>query len=322
MRYLTQNIYEIDDLNYLKDLFYNFEEFNQVNLGKLNKSLNLFYGYKAENIEHWKNEFKDVIKKKGAISKIGKQKYVDTNTDEYKSITTKTIIEKAFEKKTDIKCKLNNLYESNFFNKTIIYEAPPYLLSIKESDGTAKTEIISEFILDNECNSPYSNAIRGCFDDKNSSINSILKKNNCGFFDVIPMPLPINSDLRNKWATEDRFLISGKRIFVHFFEWALDNYKRKVNISDKQKHKIAIGIPLNNAITLYENYASNEIVEFGYHQNQKILFPEPHSIEFKNKKLGLWVHQFKNCVISTSNTPNSELMKLALDVKSPEVNII
>jgi hypothetical protein len=38
MRYLTQNIYEIDDLNYLKDLFYNFEEFNQVNWGKLNKS--------------------------------------------------------------------------------------------------------------------------------------------------------------------------------------------------------------------------------------------------------------------------------------------
>jgi hypothetical protein len=306
-------MYDIDNLNYLKELFYKFEELGQVDLGKLNKSLNLFYGFEALNNELWKKGFKDAIRKKGAISKIGKQKFLEIDADEYNSISTSTIMEMAFEKKKDIKCKLHNLYESQIFNKTIIYEAPPYLLSIKESDGTANTEFIAVFILDDECSSPYSNAIRGCFDDQNSSINGILKKNDCGFFDVIPMPLPINSDLRNKWATEDRFVISGKRIFVHFFEWAIENYKSQAKISSEQNHTIAIGIPLNNVITLYEKYAPQEILEFGTHENQKILFNEPHSIEFANKKLGLWIHPFKNCVISTSNTPNSELMKLAFN---------
>ena len=54
-------------------------------------------------------------------------------------------------------------------------------------------------------------------------------------------------------------------------------------------------------------------MEFGDHENKKIAFNDPHSIELKNKKSGLWIHPFKNCVISTSNTPNAELMKLAFD---------
>jgi hypothetical protein len=306
-------MYDIDDLNYLKKLFYEFEEMGNVDLRKLNKSLNLFYGFKALDNDLWKQGFKVVIKKRGAISKNGEQKYVEIDADDFKSISAATIMEKAFEKKKEIKCKLQNLYATQIFNKTIIYEAPPYLISINKFDGTTNTEFIAEFILDDKCSSPYSNAIRGCFNDQNSSINEILKNNDCGFFDVIPMPLPINSDLRNKWATEDRFVISGKRIFVHFFEWAIENFKSQAKISSEQNHKIAIGIPLNNAITLYEKYAPQEIVEFGTHENQKILFNEPHSIEFANKKLGLWIHPFKNCVISTSNTPNSELMKLAFN---------
>jgi hypothetical protein len=306
--------YKQEDLNYLKKIFYNIEKLENANEADLNKSLNLFYGFEASNNYLWKKEFKDAIRKKGAISKNGKQKYDEIDANAFNKIEGKTIMEIAFKKKYDIKEKLISLYKDKNFKSTIIYEAPPYLLSINEQNGTTNTEFIAEFILDDKCNSPYSNAIRGCFNNQNPSINEILKNNDCGFFDVIPMPLPINSDLRNKWATEDRFVISGKRIFVHFFEWAIENYKQQVKISDKQKHKIAIGIPLNNAITLYEKYDPQKIVEFGSHDNQKILFNEPHSMGFANKKLGLWIHAFKNCVISISNTPNSELMKLAFEI--------
>jgi hypothetical protein len=304
--------YNICDLEYLKKIFYEFEELKCVDPQQLNKSLNLFYGFEARDNDLWRTGFKDAIRKKGANSNEKGKKYVGINAEEFKNICATDIMKMAFEKKRDIKCKLSKLYKSQAFNKTVIYEAPPYLLLLKELDGPENIEFIAEFILDDKCSSPYSNAIRGCFQDQNSSIEEILKKNSCGFFDVIPMPLPINSDLRNNWATDDKFVIDGKRIFVHFFEWAIENYKKIVGFSNEQKHKIAIGIPLNNAITLYEKY-EGEILKFGCHENQNILFNEPHSIKLANKKVGLWIHPFKNCVISTSNTPNSELMKLAFE---------
>ena len=305
--------YNICDLEYLKKIFYEFEELKCVDLQQLNKSLNLFYGFEALNNDRWRTGFKDAIRKKGANSNEKGKKYVGINAEEFKNICATDIMEMAFEKKRDIKCKLSKLYKSQPFNKTVIYEAPPYLLLLNELDGTQNIKFNAEFILDKNCSSPYSNAIRGCFQDQESSIKEILKKNNCGFFDVIPMPLPINSGLRNNWATDDKFKINGKRIFVHFFEWAIDNYKNQVKFSKEPKHKIAIGIPLNNAITLYEEYDEKD-VEFGHHGNPKISFNERHSIKLTNKKVGLWIHPFKNCVISTSNTPNSELMKLAFEV--------
>ena len=86
----------------------------------------------------------------------------------------------------------------------------------------------------------------------------------------------------------------------------------KFKISTKEKHKIALGVPLNNAITLYEYYAQQKEVKFC--NNQNILFNAPHSVNFENKKTGLWIHPFKNCIISISNTPNADLMKLAFDL--------
>ncbi len=305
---------KIEDLNYLKKIFYNIDNFEDVDEEKLNRSLNLFYGLNNMSDPLWKKEFKDVIKSKGQKTKTGKQKFTNISSDDFNNFEAKEIIKKAFEKKKDIKNKLNSFYQCELrFKSTIIYEAPPYLMSIRENDGTPENEFVAEFILDDICSSPYSNAIRGCFENENEKISEILKNNECGFFDVIPIPLPINSDLRNQWATEEKFVIEGKRIFVHFFEWAVANYKMKDKISRDDKHKIALGIPLNNAITLYENYNPKGILEFGEHENQKILFNDPHYIDFKNKKIGLWIQPFKNCIISTSNTPNAELMKLAFD---------
>jgi len=306
-----QTMYNIDDLNYLKNLFYKFEKLEDVNSEKLNKSLNLFYGLKSVDNEDWKEEFKDSIKRKAEKSKEGKQKFINVSPKDFEIIEAKEIFKQAFLKKNSIKQQLKSLYANkSTFKSTIIYEAPPYLLSIMEKDGALNNEFVAEFILDDKCSSPYSNAIRGCFNNEATRILDILTKNDCGFFDVIPIPLPINSNLRNQWATEEKFVINGKRIFVHFFEWAIENYIIEVKISKGEKHKIAIGIPLNNAITLYEHFAPTKIVEFG---NHKIIFNDPHTIDLINKKSGLWIHPFKNCVISTSNTPNAELMKLAFD---------
>ena len=309
--------YESPDLEYLKKLFYEIDCFNNVNEKKLNRSLNLFYGLAADENTQWKKEFKDSVKCKGEKTKKGKQKFTKILLGNFEEVGAEEIIKQAFEKKFEINKQLENLYNfDSVFNSTIIYEAPPYLLSIKEKDGKLKNEFVAEFILDDNCSSPYSDAIKGCFNGKGMTISKILQDNKCGFFDVIPIPLPISSDLRNQWATEEKFVINEKRIFVHFFEWAIENYIKNAKIASQKKHKIAIGIPLNNAISLYEYYAPDKILEFGTDENLQILFNAPHSIDFAKKKSGLWIHPFKNCVISTSNTPNAELMKLALDIQA------
>lgn len=316
MKKQTTMAYTEEDLNYLKILFYEEENYQNIDEVKLNRSLNLFYGLESANNTEWKKEFKDSLKCKGEKTKKGKQKFKDISDTDFNSIEEKVIIKQAFEKKKQIKNQLDELYNNSSDLKfTIIYEAPPFLLSIKENDGSFNIEFVAEFILDDTCSSPYSDAIKGSFSDT-QKISEILKINKCGFFDVIPIPLPINSDLRNRWATEKKFIFNGERIFVHFFKWALEKYTTKVKFSNNEKHNIAIGIPLNNAITLYEYYAPDKILEFGTDENLKILFNAPHSIDWANKKSGLWIHPFKNCIISTSNTPNAELMKLAFAVTS------
>jgi hypothetical protein len=308
---MTDNL---DELNYLKTAFYDIDDIGRVDMCKLNKSLNLFYGLKPDPNPSWKSFFKGVVKLNNGKSKKGKQSYEDVAIADFNNLKPEEIIKVVFDKKKDIKDKLNCLYKNEQnFKSTIIYEAPSFLSILTKKDDTLKCEFVAEFILDDICSSPYANSIRGCFGEQETKMIDLLKKYDCGFFDVIPMPLPINSDLRNRWATDDKFKFNNKRIFVHFFEWAVEQYKTKAKISNEQKHKIAVGIPLNNAITLYENYAPNRNVEFGEHANQIITFNTPHSINLNHKKNGLWLHPFKNCVISTSNTPNAELMKLALE---------
>jgi hypothetical protein len=297
--------YTPDHLDLLREIFYSELEYAGDGRRKINIGLNLFYGYPAENTEQWKLGFRDGVKKPVGKTKKGELKLEGIPSKEFKALSVQPIIDAALVKASVIKKKLVGLYQGSNFNKTIIYEAPPFLLSIHETSA----DFVAEFILDNSCTSPYAKAITSCFNaPDNTPIMDTLRANCCGFFDVIPIPLPINSDLRNLWATDERYLIDGKRIFVHFFEWAVEKYLSQASVVTTCPHQLAVGIPLNNAITLYEHYAANGPLEFnGVH----IDFNAPHSIPFSDKKVGLWIHAYKNCIISSSNTPTADLMKLA-----------
>jgi len=289
----------------------------------LNIGLNLFFGNfddisNIENNEKWKDYFKKSIKEKYKTAKLdknGNEKF--KLKDPAKGVLDKwksdKYLKEAKKKWGNIKMSLDNYFKDLIkINKTLIYEAPPYLLSIDERNNL---KFEAEFIFDKGCSSPYVNAIINCFNKQDSTkISQILINNETGFFDVIPIPIPINSDLREKWATEDKFFFENKRIFVHFFEWALEIYmfKSKGKICS-DNHKLAIGIPLKNAVTLYE-YAE-EIK--GWPKQIETNFCAPHQFNETNKKqVGLWVQQYKNCIIGSSNTPSGDLMKLAFGITS------
>ena len=288
----------------------------------LNMGLNLFFGNfddisSIEDNEEWKNNFKKSIKEKYKTAKQDKNrdfkfKLKDPSTETLKALTTDDFLNEAKHKWLNIKNLLDQYFNDlNLpIDKTLIYEAPPYLLSI--IDGNINFE--AEFIFDKKCSSPYVNAIRNCFNENEKAINQILSEKNVGFFDVIPIPIPINSDLREKWATDTKFIIDHKRIFVHFFEWALEIYLFKLNGKFEKKHKIAIGIPLKKAVTNYEHAHMCDNWP-GYELDNN--FCAAHTFDAANpKKVGLWVQPYKNCIIGSSNTPSGDLMKLAFEITS------
>ena len=169
MKKQQELVCSFDALEYLKELFYNtedLEKFNDEEWKKLNISLNLFYGLKRENNTQWKSQFKNAIKCKTENKKLN-----NISIDKFDKLEAKEIIKKAFDKKKDINEKIDCLRNNLHPKLTIIYEAPPYLLLIKEKkDGTDEIAFVAEFILDDKCRSPYSNAIRGCFKNKENEI--------------------------------------------------------------------------------------------------------------------------------------------------------
>ena len=292
----------------------------------LNIALNVFFGNFDTNSdvdelknEKWVKNFKSSIKEKYLVIKedkkgniVEKFKLKDPNQNTINGLISNDYIEKAKEKWDEIKKSIETYFSAleGKIDKTIIYEAPPYLLSIIDDNINFE----AEFIFDEKCSSPYVNAIRNCFNENEKAINQILSEKNVGFFDVIPIPIPINSDLREKWATDTKFIIDDKRIFVHFFEWALEIYLFKLNGKFEKKHKIAIGIPLKNAVTIYEHAHMYENWP-GYELDNN--FCTVHIFHKENpKKVGLWVQPYKNCIIGSSNTPSGDLMKLAFEITS------
>ncbi len=239
---------------------------------------------------------------------IKKENYIFLITDNaliYRyDILNKIFINKYTITKTTtptIKCSLE---------RTLIYEAPPY--KITYSIDTKSTKFISRFIFDDNCSSAYAQSIKD-WANCNENPSLILAKKTTGFFDVIPIPIPITSELRKSWATDDIFFINGKRIFMHFFDWAVENYLErliKMGITVSEEHKVAIGIPLNNAVTLYEYYESNSHEAKGL--LKELLTPN----HFKTKDIdisltGMWLQHYKSSIIGPSNTPLGKLIENA-----------
>ena len=322
-----ENEIEYESLKNLFKCFYSDLDKDDNRDEILNTGLNLFFGNfdcinKIENNEEWKDKFKKSIKEKYEVIKTNKDatttkkyKLKDPSKETLDSLKTDDYLTEAKNKWLQIRLELDKYFDKikKPINKTLIYEAPPYSLSIVENSEPVKTNFEAEFIFDPNCSSPYVYAIKNCFNDTEEvNISNILAKNGVGFFDVIPIPIPINSDLRTLWAVNEKFSIDKKRIFVHFFEWALKIYLFKLGERiDKKKHKIAIGIPLKNAVTLYE-YDSEKLDWFDHNDFSCINFSEEHSFDPKNTKPdGLWVQKYKNCIIGSSNTPSDKLMEIA-----------
>ncbi len=312
--------YSNDDLNCLKDCFYEPLENNDP---RLNIGLNVFFGNKPEDNEKWRVSFKNKIIQLTQKRLESEEVTIETNKNskqnlDIDNIRPEAIISEGRKKWKNIIILLNkflvNLKKelgTNPLERTLIYEAPPYKITYSiDNESKESTEFISRFIFDKNCPSAYAQSIK---DWANCNVNPslILAKKTTGFFDVIPIPIPITSELRKSWATDKKFLIDGKRIFMHFFDWAVEDYKTRLDkncITVSDDHKVAIGVPLNNAVTLYEYYEASE----------EILPPilkellKPNDFKPKDTSLnGMWLQHYKSSIIGPSNTPLGKLIENA-----------
>jgi hypothetical protein len=306
-------------LNCLKACFYEpLKDKDQ----RLNIGLNVFFGNEPENNKEWRVSFKNKIIQLTEKSLESKEVTIvrkEISKENLDNIEPEVIISEGRKKWTDIK-NLLNTFLGNLKNElvetklkqTLIYEAPPYKITYSSKDKNIK--FIANFIFDAKCISPYAQSIKDWADcKKNPSV--ILAKKRTGFFDVIPIPIPITYELRTSWATDPKFLIKGKRIFMHFFDWAVEDYIKRLGekgITVSEKHKVAMGVPLNNAVTLYEYYESNS-------DEAKGLLKElltPNDFKKKGKSLdgsltGMWLQHYKSSIIGPGNTPLGKLIENA-----------
>jgi len=304
-------------LDCLKACFYEKLEDNDP---RLNIGLNVFFGNDPNNDEEWIQSFKDKIieltVKRSESEKVSITRK-EISTKNLINIDPKNIIKEGRKEWENIKGSLNQFLHNlkdelnnEKLKQTLIYEAPPYKITYNPDEDDEPIKFVAKFIFEESCSSAYAQSIKDWSNEK-ANPSKILAKQKTGFFDIIPIPIPINSELRTLWATDDKFLIEEKRIFIHFFEWAVEDYIKRLNDSNikvSDDHKVAIGVPLNNAVTLYEYYESNN-------HEQKGLLKElltPNNFNKKDKiYTGIWLQHYKSSIISPGNKPLGKLIENA-----------
>jgi hypothetical protein len=97
--------------------------------------------------------------------------------------------------------------------------------------------------------------------DINSGVlEELFKDKRVLFLDLIPVPLPkIDSELRKKWSTDDKFFIDGRPRVISFLEASFEYVlkfaeQRGTKISFDKEVQIALMMPANSALGIINYY--------------------------------------------------------------------
>ena len=319
-------------LNALKAYFYEDLSTNPKKNDIINLALNYFFEgiYDSKN-ESWKEKYNKVITE-DSENKILKVK-VPKNTIPVKDLEeeTRNYWKKINELNEDLiraRVKKNEVIE-----KTLIYEAPPFHITRKDKKELYTYKYYPNYyILYKNASGTYVGTIKSTFGQKTSDIQDILINNKCGFFDIIPVPLPIDRSLRDKWIKNECYIFDNKHILVHFFEWALIEYYKKnvISITKKINHNFAVALPVLSSIPLYDYYKDDfciaknkvtgnfEIKDFNslnlLNYELELTFRICIENNSSQRKKGKWLQLYKTCTIGASNYPEAYLIKHAFDL--------
>jgi hypothetical protein len=219
---------------------------------------------------------------------------------------------------TDLKLLYSNYKNNiNLIERIIVSEAPPIILNKK---GKMEVKYILDSSIKNGGN--YRNEIYKAFNNNKIGISAkdlenTLIKNNVGFIDLIPIPLPFNSKLRTKWSTDKKFEIENKPLPLVLLELALDENFSKKKIS--QNVKICFMMPVNTSMGIIDFSMNNKHdieTTFGIFISHERICANNSETKTSTTIRGLSslvLPLHKRNSFSSGNTPNYLLIKNALE---------
>ncbi len=146
------------------------------------------------------------------------------------------------------------------------------------------------------------------------------------YLDLTLIPIPLNSELRKEWSTNEDYEISIENnqtvsLPVLMFQWAMENLKNELsdNVEDKKcslfdsNCLIAIGTPLNTSSSIFEYYVDQnyEICKGNITDISRLNSPTAFK---KTHFYGTTFPLFKSNVIGGSGWPDRDLVKNAFNL--------
>ena len=210
------------------------------------------------------------------------------------------------------KWKNNEQKSKNYYDE--IKKLPYYeYVIIGEDAPYGGAYLLGNKIIDKK--GPYYIPLNNAFKGEKAELIDALISNKVLFFDLLTIPLPISSDLRKGWSTEEFYNIAGKQLPVFLLEVAFEHFDLKNKINDA---KIAIMMPTKTSSSIYNYYEQIKSKDDLYCLKERLTakscwneINDYHQTIITNGKC---FNYYKSNTISGSNTPDVDLLKYALNI--------
>jgi hypothetical protein len=326
---------EIDDAKHYALMKLFFKDCLYIELGdediakqKRNLFINIIYnGFKSAEYENWTKNISDYTK--GEITKGIKEKRLKklvksllnsefelnieddktkSNPEDSDGDGAKTFIDELSKK------WLNNEQKSDSYYNEIKKIDQYYYIIIGEDAPYGGAYLLGQD--ENDKKGPYYTSIKNLFNE-DDTLSKILIAKKILFFDLLTIPLPIYSDLRKKWSTDDDFKIDNKQLPVFLLEVAFEHFQLKSKI--KKNTEIAIMMPTKTSAGIYNYFEQVSYKDDLYclkdRLTAKSCWQEIKSNHETIITQGKCFNYYKSNTISGSNTPDPDLLKYALNKK-------
>jgi hypothetical protein len=144
--------------------------------------------------------------------------------------------------------------KENKLDFILVYEAPPFDIDI-DIDNYFE----NKYFTGKNANTPWRTQPLEAFNlNVLNHINKVKEDKQLFILDILPVPLPIYSDLRVKWSTDDQYIINKKQLPVFLFELAIDKMLY-LGLEVHQNTKFAFGMPVNTSLSIFQYYSDKPL---------------------------------------------------------------